>query len=73
LIRKPVPELKAIQEKIRQRLLFIPVSDAATAGMESSAEKNADLHRYHPYLITLDIKKAYPSIDTHRVYKNLEG
>ncbi|MDR2540882.1 MAG: hypothetical protein LBD11_03755 [Candidatus Peribacteria bacterium] len=31
------------------------------------------MHRYNPYLITLDIKQAYPSISTHRVYKNLEG
>ena len=38
-----------------------------------SPEKNAALHKKNPYLITLDIRNAYPSIDTQRVKKNLEA
>ncbi|MDR0859876.1 MAG: hypothetical protein LBO09_02615 [Candidatus Peribacteria bacterium] len=73
-LREPIPKLKVIQNTIRDRLLSIPVSLTSMAGKKKdSAEKNAELHRYNPYLITLDIKNAYPSITTHRVYKNLEG
>jgi len=72
-LREPKPQLKKIQETIRKYLLRIPVSLASTAGEGGdSADKNAELHRYNPYLITLDIKNAYPSIDTARVHKNLK-
>ena len=73
-LREPTPELKTIQDNIRKLLINIPVSLCSTAGKEGdSAEKNAELHRYNRYLITLDIKNAYPSIDTRRVYENLKG
>jgi len=53
--------------------MYIPVSLSSTAGTAGdSPEKGAEQHRYNPYLITLDIKNSYPSIDTQRVYKNLE-
>ena len=35
--------------------------------------KHAEPHRHNPYAITLDIRKSYPSIDTNRIYRNLEG
>ena len=74
MLREPTPTLKKIQKMIKERLLCIPVSLCSTAGKNGdSAEKNAEIHRYNPYLITLDIKNAYPSIDTKRVYKYLEG
>jgi hypothetical protein len=72
-IRDPIPELKRIQVAIKDRLMQIPISFNASSGPKKSAEKNAELHRYHPYLITLDLKNAFPSTDTHRIYKNLEG
>ncbi len=73
-LREPTSQLKRIQETIKERLMCIPVSLSSTAGKKGdSAERNAEMHRYNPYLITLDIKSAYPSIDTHRVFKCLEG
>ncbi|MDD2536981.1 MAG: reverse transcriptase domain-containing protein [Candidatus Absconditabacteria bacterium] len=73
-LREPTPALKKIQETIRKYLMYIPVSLSSTAGTAGdSPEKGAEQHRYNPYLITLDIKNSYPSIDTQRVYKNLEG
>lgn len=72
-IREPYHELKKIQQIIKERLSQIPVSLACTAGKSGdSVEKNTEMHRYNQYLITLDIKNAYPSITTHRVYKNLQ-
>ncbi|MCX6824946.1 MAG: reverse transcriptase domain-containing protein [candidate division SR1 bacterium] len=74
LISAPKESLKKIQEGIKTRLSYIPISFASTAGrIGDSPQKNADLHRYNPYLITIDIKNAYPSINTNRVYKCLEG
>jgi hypothetical protein len=73
VINKPCDKLKKIQQKIKERLSFVPVSLSCTAGkIGDNVEKNAELHRYNPYLITMDIKDAYPSIHTHRVYKNLQ-
>ncbi|MDR0859481.1 MAG: hypothetical protein LBO09_00410 [Candidatus Peribacteria bacterium] len=73
-LRTPSKELMQIQETLRKRFMCIPVSLKSQAGKPGdSSEKNAELHRYHPYLITLDIKSAYPSITTERVYKNLKG
>lgn len=73
-IREPHSDLKKVQDNIRDRLLSVPTSLACTAGnIGDSAEKNAELHRHNPYLITLDIKSAYPSIETYRVYKNFQG
>ncbi len=58
---------------VRDRLLCVPTSISCTAGnVWDSAEKNAEFHRYNPYLITMDIKNSYPSIDTHRVYVNFK-
>lgn len=72
-IRIPYDKLKKAQEIIKNRLSYIPVSLSATWGKPwDSVEKNTDIHRHNPYLITLDIKDAYPSIDTHRVYKKLQ-
>ncbi|MDR2190162.1 MAG: hypothetical protein LBP53_03040 [Candidatus Peribacteria bacterium] len=72
-IREPSPKLKAIQIAIKERLMTIPTSFSATAGPKKSAEKNAELHKHHPYLITLDLKDAFPSIKTRRVYENLKA
>ena|GEM_PF-6142787 len=73
LIREPLGNLKKIQQTIKERLSTVPVSLSCTAGkIGDNVEKNAELHRYNPYLITMDIKDAYPSIHTHRVYKNLQ-
>ncbi|MDR0282669.1 MAG: hypothetical protein LBI53_05230 [Candidatus Peribacteria bacterium] len=73
-LREPTPMLKKIQETIKKRLMCIPISLSSTAGKKGdSAERNAEIHRYNPYLMTLDIKSAYPSIDTHRVFKCFEG
>ncbi len=73
LISIPNNDLKKIQEMIKERLSYIPVSLACTGGKPwDSAQKNAEMHRYNPYMIAIDIKNAYPSIDTHRVYKNLQ-
>jgi len=72
LISIPEDDLENVQETIKERLSYIPVSLACTSGKAGdSAQKNAEMHRYNPYLITLDIKNAYPSINTRRVYENL--
>lgn len=72
MISQPCGELRVVQDQIKKRLDLVPISFASTAMKWNSAEKNAQLHRLNPYLITMDIKNAYPSIDTHRVYKNLQ-
>jgi len=73
MISEPHEKLKKIQEVLQERLSFIPVSLSSTAGKSwDNAEKNADLHRYNPYLITLDIKDAYPSMETNRIFKYLK-
>ena len=72
-LQKPHPDLRKIQETIKERFAYIPISLSATGGKPGdSAEKNAEIHRNNLYLITLDIKDAYPSIDTRRVFKYLE-
>ncbi len=72
-ISEPCTKLKKIQDNIKQRLACIPTSLASTGWKPwDSAEKNADMHKFNPYLITIDIKNAYPSINTKRVYKCLE-
>jgi hypothetical protein len=69
----PEVTLWRIQATLKERLASIPVSLSATGGKPGDADvRDADLHRYHPYLLSMDIKDAYPSIDTHRVYKNLQ-
>lgn len=72
-LKEPYDTLKKVQETIKNRLSYIPVSLSATGGKPwDSVDKNVEPHRKNQYLITLDIKNAYPSITTHRVYKNLE-
>ncbi len=72
-ISEPDEKLKKIQDMIKSRLSMIPVSFASTAWKTwDSVEKNAEIHKKNLYLITMDIKDAYPSIDTHRIYKNLQ-
>lgn len=72
-LREPYDTLKRVQRTIKERLAYIPVSLSATWGKPGdSVERNVEPHRKNPYLITLDIKDAYPSIDTHTVYKKLE-
>lgn len=72
-IKIPYDTLGKIQDTIKERLSYIPVSLCATWGKPGdSVEKNIEPHRYNPYMINLDIKDAYPSIDTHRVYKHLQ-
>lgn len=69
----PEVTLGRIQAVIKERLAQIPVSLSATGGKPGDSDvRDGDLHRYHPYLLSMDIKDAYPSIDTHRVYKNLQ-
>ncbi|MDR0650819.1 MAG: hypothetical protein LBG59_05480, partial [Candidatus Peribacteria bacterium] len=72
-IRQPSPNLKRIQKAIQEHLMQIPISLNATSGPKKSAEKNAERHRDHPYLITLDLKDAFPSVNTKRIYTNLKG
>ncbi|MDR0369248.1 MAG: hypothetical protein LBH96_01590 [Candidatus Peribacteria bacterium] len=72
-MREPIPALKAIQKTIKERLMQIPISLDASSGPKKSAEKNADLHRNNPYLITIDLKNAFPSVNTNRVYTNFKG
>lgn len=72
-ISVPQQGLKKIQEAIKDRLDQIPVSLASTAWkIGDSAEKNIEIHKHNLYLLSMDIKNAYPSITTHRVYKNLQ-
>jgi hypothetical protein len=73
ILRAPIKELEKIQKILKERFSQIPTSLAAMGGkIGDSVEKNTEIHRYNPYLLALDIKNAYPSIDTHRVYKNLQ-
>lgn len=73
VIHEPEENLKKIQKIINMRLWQIPVSLASMAGkIWDNVEKNTEIHRYNQYLINLDIKNSYPSINTHRVYKNLQ-
>jgi len=73
VLREPEERLQKIQNQIRKQLLLIPVSFASTAWKPGdSAIKNAEIHKHNPYLISLDIKDAYPSINTRRVYENLK-
>ena len=73
-IRNPHPQLHKIQEAIKKHLMTIPVSLSSTQGKPGdNASKNTEIHRHNPYLLTLDIKNAYPSITTKRVYANLFG
>jgi len=74
VIRAPHPLLQEIQLGIQKQLMSVPVSFASTASkLGNSASKNAEIHRHNRYLLTLDIKNAYPSINTRRVYTNLAG
>ena len=73
IICTPEITLGRIQATLKERFAHIPVSLSATGGKPWDSDvRDADLHRYHPYLLSMDIKDAYPSIDTHRVYKNLQ-
>lgn len=68
----PIPTLAKIQSTIKERLSFVPTCLTSMAGKPGDdAFKNAEIHRKNQYLITLDIKNAYPSVDTNRVYKHL--
>ena len=71
-INAPADPLKNVQDHLLNVLRNVPVS-LATAGGEqwTSPKKNALLHRPNKYLYTTDIKNAYPSVDSYRVYKNL--
>jgi hypothetical protein len=35
--------------------------------------KNAELHKNNSYLITMDLKDAFPSVGTKRVYANIHA
>lgn len=73
-LQKPHKSLANIQNVLLKRLSYVPTSLASMAGkIGDSPEKNAELHKSNPYLITMDIKNAYPSIDTQRVKRNLEA
>lgn len=73
-ISVPDPNLEKIQDHLRTHLEKIPISLSATGGKIGDSQiKNAELHKAHPYLITMDIKDAYPSVNTKRVYTNLQG
>lgn len=68
----PNIELQKVQDGIYQRLGVVPVSLQSTASKKwDSAENHAEFHRWNKYLITEDIKDAYPSIDARRVLENL--
>lgn len=72
-ILNPEIWIKHIQEQISERFTRVPVSLAATGGKPwDSHIRNAELHKHNPYLLTMDLKNAYPSIWTQRIYSNIQ-
>ena len=73
-ISAPAEPLKLIQKSLVSSLRQIPISWAAQWGEPwTSPVINAKHHLRWSYLYTTDIKSAYPSVDPHRMFKNLEG
>ncbi len=67
-------DLQKVQDWIYQRLEVATVSLKSTWGkMGDSPEKHAEPHRYNRYLITMDIKNAYPSVSASRILENVRG
>lgn len=68
-IKIPEIRLRNIQNTIKNYLACIPVSLSATWGKPGDDFlKNAKYHKDNPYLITMDLKDAFPSVWTKRVY-----
>jgi len=76
-IREPAPILKKVQSNIKDVVLNqVPISSSAMAGEPGrSFIENAKTHAYnHPrFLINLDLKEAYPSVTSERIFSNLQA
>ncbi len=71
-INAPADPLKKVQDHLLDVLRNVPVSIATVGGEKWTSPKiNALFHRPNKYLYTTDIKNAYPSVNSYRVYKNL--
>lgn len=68
-IKVPERQLKKVQNTMKNHLACIPVSLSATWWKTGDDFiKNAEYHKDNPYLITMDLKDAFPSVWTKRVY-----
>lgn len=72
---RPFGELKDVQTRILDRIL-LPVADSMPAGMLAGIPgrghmKNLDHHRQKPVVVTLDIRRCFPSTGDHMVHKAL--
>lgn len=73
-INDPAPVLKNIQSKLLQRLRQIPISSAVTGGEPGfSPMTNVSQHIRNGFLVTMDIKSAFPNTTGARVSRNLVG
>jgi hypothetical protein len=73
-IKIPEVRLRALQKHIKDHLEKIPVSLAASGWKAwDDMLRNAELHKRNPYLITMDLKDAFPSVKTKRVYTNISA
>ena len=71
----PCYDLVNIQDSLARLLLMIPISPIVTSGnsiVPGDPIENAKLHQDSDYVVKVDIKNAYPSVTTHRVFKNLQ-
>lgn len=72
-IEEPVPELKRMQ-----RLLvplfeqYFPFAPNCTAKRGSSARANAEAHQGATHILTIDIKKCYPSIKGQHIFQAID-
>ncbi len=72
---RPFGELKNVQRRIHERIL-LPVADSMPTGMLAGIPgrghmKNLDLHKQKPVVVTLDIRRCFPSTGDHMVHKAL--
>ncbi|MDD2753310.1 MAG: reverse transcriptase family protein [Candidatus Portnoybacteria bacterium] len=67
-IAAPEEPLKKIQRILLKELPFCIPSQAHGGIAKKSARTNALVHKQSKYLITIDIKNAYPTVDDKMVY-----
>lgn len=73
-IDDPAPVLKEVQRRLLSKLRQVPYSIAVTGGEPGSGVKeNVKPHIPNKFMITMDIKDAFPSCTGERVSSNLEG
>lgn len=71
-ISEPVPELKAIQWTILERLNTIPLMDCVHGFVPGrDIVSNAKAHQQKRYVLNVDIKDFFPSIKAERYMKEL--